>query len=118
MKIHEAIRCRRKELNLTLEEVGNACGVTKSAVFKWERGAVSSVKSDVLLKLAAVLKCNPLELIEEDVEKLGEMPLNFVNETASDDEIRSAVIERVEKLSDEQAVRLLAFLEAIAGEKA
>ena len=32
----EKIRNRRLDLKLTLEEVGNICGVSKSTVKKWE----------------------------------------------------------------------------------
>lgn len=38
MTIGELIHNRRKELKLTLEEVGNAVGVSKSTVRKWETG--------------------------------------------------------------------------------
>ena len=37
-EIGNLIYDRRKELGLTLEEVGNAVGVSKSTVKKWENG--------------------------------------------------------------------------------
>ena len=39
MKLHETIRKRRKEQNLTQEQVAERLGVTGSAVHKWETGA-------------------------------------------------------------------------------
>lgn len=38
MNIGELINKKRTELGLTLEEVGNAVGVSKSTVKKWEDG--------------------------------------------------------------------------------
>ena len=46
MDIGTIIRNRRLELNLTLEEIGNAVGVSKSTVQKWENGFISNMKRD------------------------------------------------------------------------
>lgn len=35
MKVNEAMAARRKELNLTLDEVAKAVGVSKATVFRW-----------------------------------------------------------------------------------
>ena len=40
---------------LTLEEVGNAVGVGKSTVRKWETGTISNMKADKIEKLANIL---------------------------------------------------------------
>ena len=42
MKINEMIRTRRKEMNLTQEQVAQALGVSGPAVNKWERGVSHS----------------------------------------------------------------------------
>lgn len=55
MSIGDIIKSRRNELNLTLEEVGNAVGVGKSTVKKWENGFISNMRRDKIAKLAAVL---------------------------------------------------------------
>ena len=68
MTTSEFIAQRRKELGLTLEEVGKACGVGKSTVKKWEDGFISNMKRDKIAVLAAVLKVSPLELIGETAE--------------------------------------------------
>lgn len=56
---------RRKELGLTLEEVGNAVGVSKSTVKKWETGYISNMRRDRINALAKILKLNPNVLIDE-----------------------------------------------------
>ena len=63
MNIGKLINKRRLELKLTLEEVGNAVGVAKSTVKKWEDGYISNMRRDKISKLAQVLDLNPVSLI-------------------------------------------------------
>lgn len=49
MEISKLISDRRKELGLTLEEVGKIVGVSKSTVKKWEDGYISNMKEIRLL---------------------------------------------------------------------
>ena len=73
MNIGELIHNRRIELNLTLEEVGNAVGVSKSTVKKWEDGFISNMRRDKIAALSKVLRINPVSLIN------GEMVLQNQN---------------------------------------
>lgn len=66
MSIGEIISNRRKELGLTLEEVGSFVGVGKSTVQKWESGFISNMKRDKISLLAKVLQISPAELIDDD----------------------------------------------------
>lgn len=70
MDIGKIINKRRLELGLTLEEVGNFVGVSKSTVKKWEDGFISNMKRDKIAKLAKILKMNPVTFItgEEDIQ--------------------------------------------------
>ena len=61
--IGQRIYERRKELRLTLEEVGEAVGVGKSTVQRWESGLIKSMGSDKVGKLATVLRMDPIELV-------------------------------------------------------
>lgn len=58
-KIHD----RRIQLGLTLEQVGEAVGVGKSTVRKWENGMIKNMGSDKIAKLANVLQMNPVEFV-------------------------------------------------------
>ena len=69
MDIGKLIHIRRTELKLTLEEVGNAVGVGKSTVKKWEDGYISNMKRDKIAALAKVLKISPVSLITGDFEE-------------------------------------------------
>ena len=80
MTTSEYIAKRRKELGLTLEEVGKACGVGKSTVKKWEDGFISNMKRDKIAALAKILNVSPLELIGE-VDDRKEQPAPELSET-------------------------------------
>lgn len=68
MNIGDIIKQRRKELNLTLEEVGKKVGVGKSTVKKWESGYIANMKRDKIALLAEALQINPSVLIDTDAE--------------------------------------------------
>ena len=63
MTIGEIIHNQRLTLGLTLEEVGNAVGVSKSTVKKWETGFIANIKRDKIANLAKILQLNPVVLI-------------------------------------------------------
>lgn len=60
MNLGERIKERREHKGLTLEEVGEYVGVTKSTVRKWETGDIENMKRDKIAKLAEVLSVSPL----------------------------------------------------------
>ena len=62
MDLGRLIAERRKALGLTLEAVGNAVGVTKSTVKKWETGNISNMHHSRLPNLAKVLRM-PLDTL-------------------------------------------------------
>lgn len=68
MSIGELIYSRRKELGLTLEDIGNFVGVSKSTVKKWESGYISNMRRDKIALLAQILKIEPTKLISETPE--------------------------------------------------
>lgn len=63
MELQDVIRIRRKELDLSLEQIAQACGVGKSIVSKWERGDIKNIRRDNLAALADVLQVSPLVLL-------------------------------------------------------
>ncbi len=63
MEIGEYIKALRMQKGLTLEQVGNAVGVGKSTVRKWEVGSIKNMGRDKIVKLAAVLGVSPSDLL-------------------------------------------------------
>lgn len=57
------IHQKRTELNLTLEEIANFVGVSKSTVKKWESGYIKNMRRDKIIKLATILKVSPMEIL-------------------------------------------------------
>ena len=69
MEIGKLLKKRRQELNLTLEDVGNAVGVGKRTVKKWEDGYIANMKRDKIASIAKVLQLSPAVImgLEDDV---------------------------------------------------
>ncbi len=53
------IRERRKELNITLEEIGEYVGVSKATVQRWETGGIANMRRDRIKKLSEILQLEP-----------------------------------------------------------
>ncbi|MCD8333753.1 MAG: helix-turn-helix domain-containing protein [Clostridiales bacterium] len=63
MDVKDRIKARRTELGLTLEQVGNYVGVSKSTVKKWETGYISNMRRDKIARLSEILQISPVELM-------------------------------------------------------
>ncbi len=77
MEVQEIIKKRRAELNLTYEEIGKVCGVSKSTVRKWETGMIENMRRDKIVLLAKALKISPAQLLgwdDEDAPEINEEP--------------------------------------------
>ncbi|MBR5873144.1 MAG: helix-turn-helix domain-containing protein [Oscillospiraceae bacterium] len=76
MELKDILRIKRTELNLTLEEIGNAVGVSKATVQRWESGEIKNLRRDKIGNLAKVLNISPSQLLgdlDEDNTKHTEM---------------------------------------------
>ena len=76
MTIGEFIERRRKELGITLDEIGKVTGVGKSTVKKWETGYISNMGRDKIANLSKILKVSPVIFISETIEDYDEA-VNF-----------------------------------------
>lgn len=70
MTTGEKIRKRRLELKMTMEDLGNAIGVQKSAINKYEKGLVD-MKGSTLAAIARVLNVPVITLLDDED---GEVP--------------------------------------------
>lgn len=62
----ERIRQKRIEQGLSLEELGKMLGVQKTAVSKWELGAVENIKRNTIEQMANIFRCSPAWLMGFD----------------------------------------------------
>lgn len=70
--MNRLIKKRRKELNITLEEIGDYVGVSKATVQRWETGSISNMRQDRIKKLSEILELDPTLFIEGEG---GESPV-------------------------------------------
>ena len=59
----QRLKSRRKELRMTLEDVGNALDVSRVAVSRWENGLINTINIEKIEKIAEVLQCPPSYLM-------------------------------------------------------
>lgn len=72
----DIIKARRKELDITLEEIGDYVGVSKATVQRWETGSISNMRRDKIKKLSEILQLDPqLFIAEEQQETVAEKRL-------------------------------------------
>ena len=74
MKINEFLKARRKEMGLTLVEIGNACGVSEATVSRWESGNIENMRRDRIAAYAKVLMVSPNVIM--GVEPIPSLTLN------------------------------------------
>ena len=109
---------RRKELGLTLEEVGDAVGVGKSTVRRWENGMIKNMGRDKIAALARVLQMNAVDFVpvetnhpeatDEDMQRL---------EALHQDPRLGLLFDHTRKMSTEDVDYMLSLAERLTGGK-
>ena len=70
---YQRLRQRRTDLDLTLEDVGNMVGLSRSAVQKHEKGIIKNIYVSTVEQFAKALRCNPAYLMgwvdDPEIEK-------------------------------------------------
>lgn len=69
MPMNDKIKSLRKLQGLTLQEVGDAVGVGKSTVRKWESGDIENMRRDKIAALAKALHTTPAYLMGWEEEE-------------------------------------------------
>lgn len=59
----QRIKERRKQLEISADDVANLLGVSRTTIFRYENGYIKKVPADILEKLAEILKTTPAYLI-------------------------------------------------------
>lgn len=60
---YQRLKARRVDLDMTLEDVGNVAGISRSAVQKYEKGIIKNVYVSMVEQFAKALRCNPAYLL-------------------------------------------------------
>lgn len=97
-KVGERIKSRRKELELTQEQVGNIVGVTKSTIQRYENGLIKDLKMPVIQAIANALKVNPDWLVLKSDTKELQLNNNLKSINLSKNQLK--LIETYDLLND------------------
>lgn len=106
------IKDRRLELGLTLEQVGNAVGVNRSTVQRWESGGIGNLKQDKILALANILRVSPSYLLGmTDEKEPKEAEVKVIQQTSH------LAVDISDLTEDEQrsVIQYIAFIKANRG---
>mgnify|MGYP000854391266 FL=1 len=75
MNVGEKIKLRRKELRISADDLADAVGVSRSTIFRYEKGDIEKVGPEVLKKIADKLRVSPADLMgwsgEEDEKEMS-----------------------------------------------
>lgn len=63
MEVYERIKARRKELELSADDVAEALGVSRATVYRYESAEIEKLPTQIIIPLAAVLHCSPAWLM-------------------------------------------------------
>lgn len=63
MEFKDLVYKKRKELGLSMDELGKKVGVSKATILRWESGEIVNVRRDKIVKLAAALNTTPAYLM-------------------------------------------------------
>ena len=76
MTVGDRIKERRKQLGISADLLAEKVGVSRSTVFRWERGDIEKVPGDTLLPIAKALGVTPAFLMgwEETASNITPLP--------------------------------------------
>jgi transcriptional regulator with XRE-family HTH domain len=108
MNVGERIKQRRKELKMSADELSERVGVSRSTIFRYEKGDIEKVGPEVLKKIADTLNISPAELMgwekrnsdrkegvatnnytETDLRKMAENAKTFDGKPLNEDDIQA-----------------------------
>nr|DAQ36970.1 MAG TPA: Repressor protein CI [Caudoviricetes sp.] len=75
MNVGERIKQRRKDLKMSADELAASVGVSRSTIFRYEKGDIEKVGPDVLKKIADRLNVSPADLMGWDDTPVQELKI-------------------------------------------
>lgn len=80
MTLGEKIRNRRQELNMTMDDLGRAIGVQRSAINKYEKGIITDLKRSTIHALAKALDMSVFDLLDDDPDDQDQIRLEALHQ--------------------------------------
>ena len=75
MNVGERIKQRRKDMKMSADELATSVGVSRSTIFRYEKGDIEKVGPDVLKKIAVKLNVSPADLMGWDDTPVQELKI-------------------------------------------
>lgn len=104
MTVGERIKHRRKELKMSADTLAEKINVSRSTIFRYEKGDIEKMPTDILANIAHALHTTPGELMgwgQTELEFEFEEKIVSIYNRLNDDN-QKATIEFAEKLLEEQ----------------
>jgi transcriptional regulator with XRE-family HTH domain len=112
MTVGEKIRARRQQLGMTMDDLGRAIGVQRSAVNKYEKGVVKLTASKIAA-LAKALDVPVFYLLDDDPEDLDQARLEALHQNPA----LGLLFDRTRKMTHEDVEFMLQFADRILKER-
>ena len=113
MTLGEKIRKRRMELNMTMDDLGQAVGVQRSAINKYEKGIITDLKRSTIQALARALDVSPVYLLDDDPADDDQARLEALHQ----DPRLGLLFDRTRKMKPEDVEFMLQFADRILKER-
>lgn len=112
-KIGQRIKERRKELDMTADELGRRIGKNRATVYRYENGDIENLPIDVLKPIAKALDVAPQYLMgwDADMEGASEKAEPTVDFLVMHDDDVMAVVETMSSLTPKSREELKQFAE-------
>ena len=113
MNLGDKIRARRMELGMTMEDLGKAIGVQRSAINKYEKGTITDLKRSTIDALSKALNVSVFYLLDDDPEDLDEARLEALHQNPQ----LGLLFDRSRKMSDADVDFMLQMADRILKER-
>lgn len=77
MTTGERIKCRRKELSMSAEQLAEKVNLSPATIYRYEKGDIEKVPADILKKVARALNSSPAYLMGWESENKPPVPAGF-----------------------------------------
>ena len=111
MTVGQRIQQRRKELDMSLAELGRRIGKNRATIFRYENGDIEKLPVDVLKPIADALLTTPEALMGWEDEKTATPKDSGMSEA------KQQLLALAENCSEEEATRLLQMMELFLGKR-
>ena len=113
MTLGEKIRKRRMELNMTMDDLGQAVGVQRSAINKYEKGIITDLKRSTIQALARALDVSPVYLLDDEPDDADQARLEALHQ----DPRLGLLFDRSRKMAHEDVEFMLQMADRILKER-